>query len=465
MKKSAKKNTIKRKYSRFTSTKRGGLEKLLEEIHTLKNIAKKLEFTPAAVYYEITNHIVEKKVKGCNCANRDTCKIRQLCDYCRLRIKCRSCDHAAQKCPNFKKPYCDHECVCGLCNGCSKLCTDECHFTKRYYKADMAEKVANKKKRENRKGPRLNQEQIELINSVMTPLIREKGQSPAVVLFYHPELEISKSTFYRYVKAGYLALKPIDLQKLVKLKPRAKYDFTPKKLDPIPKEKNYEAFKKWKKENPSISWVEMDCVESVKGSQKTLLTLYFTKYSVQIAILLPTQSPKCVQDALDSIEKAVGHSNFQRLFPVILTDRGEEFRRHEDLEKSIARGKRTHIFYCDPYSSSEKAFCERNHEFIRMVLPDGTDFTDLTQDEVNIMMQHINSYLRETKKLVPIDRALKDWSPSVLSSFGLQKIQHDDVTLTPSLLEGFYRRTGQDPIKLQDIMEGKVTVEETIHKY
>ena len=464
-KNSSKKSDSKSRHAfvHFSTTVRGRLEQLIEEYHTLKDIAEKLGYTPAAVSYEIKNHIEEHKVIGCNCENRNTCKIHNLCDhFCPVK-KCRSCENAYKRCPNYKKPDCRHKGVCGVCNGCKLI--KVCHYSKRFYKADKADKFATDLKKSSRRGPRTNPEQIELINSALTPLIREKGQSPAVALFYHPEIEISKTTFYRYVKAGYLELKPIDLQKLVKLKPRVKYDFTPKKLDPIPKEKNYEAFKKWKKENPSTYWVEMDCVESVKESQKTLLTLYFTRYSVQIAFLLPTQSPKCVQDALDSIEKAIGHSNFKHLFPVILTDRGEEFRRHEDLEKSITRGKRTQVFYCDPYNSSEKAFCERNHEFIRMVLPAGTDFTDLTQDEVNTLMQHINSYLREAKKLVPIDRVLKEWNPMIIKVFGLQKIYHDDVTLKPCLLNDFYHRTGQDPVKLLDIVEGKTGIEETMHKY
>ena len=35
------------------------------------------------------------------------------------------------------------------------------------------------------------------------------------------------------------------------------------------------------------------------------------------------------------------------------------------------------------------------HEFIRRIIPKGTSFRDLTQDKVQLMMNHINSYTRK----------------------------------------------------------------------
>ena len=48
------------------------------------------------------------------------------------------------------------------------------------------------------------------------------------------------------------------------------------------------------------------------------------------------------------------------------------------------------MFYCNAYASYEKPHVERNHEFIRLVLPKGTAYTEptpfdgLTQGKVNL---------------------------------------------------------------------------------
>ena len=39
---------------------------------------------------------------------------------------------------------------------------------------------------------------------------------------------------------------------------------------------------------------------------------------------------------------------------------------------------------------------EKNHEFIRYVLPKGTPFEELLQTDINLMINHINSLGRES---------------------------------------------------------------------
>lgn len=57
--------------------------------------------------------------------------------------------------------------------------------------------------------------------------------------------------------------------------------------------------------------------------------------------------------------------------------------------------QRTQFFYCHPSSPFEKGACEVNHELLRRILPKGTSFDDLTQNDVNLIMSHINSYKRK----------------------------------------------------------------------
>jgi len=56
----------------------------------------------------------------------------------------------------------------------------------------------------------------------------------------------------------------------------------------------------------------------------------------------------------------------------------------------------TSVYYCNPSSPFQKPTVENNHEFIRRVLPKGSSFDDLTQADINLMMEHINSYTRRS---------------------------------------------------------------------
>ena len=77
-----------------------------------------------------------------------------------------------------------------------------------------------------------------------------------------------------------------------------------------------------------------------------------------------------------------------------------------------------------------------NHELIRRILPTGTSFDNLSQDDINLMMSHINSYTR--KKLndkSPYDIFSTIYGYDTLNKIGIKKINSNDVNLTPKLLK------------------------------
>ncbi|MEF9973805.1 MAG: hypothetical protein RR893_07725, partial [Clostridia bacterium] len=86
---------------------------------------------------------------------------------------------------------------------------------------------------------------------------------------------------------------------------------------------------------------------------------------------------KTVIDSIAKLYEGLGHDDFCKLFPVILTDNGSEFSHPSALEFAPDGRRRTQIFYCDPMASYQKPQVERNHEFIRTVLPKGTSFDSL----------------------------------------------------------------------------------------
>ena len=99
------------------------------------------------------------------------------------------------------------------------------------------------------------------------------------------------------------------------------------------------------------------------------------------------------------------------------------------------------MFYCNAYASCQKAHVERNHEFIRLVLPKGTSYTEpapfdgLTQRGVSLMMSHVNSYVRRgLGNKTPYDLFAREYGEDVAALFGISRIAANDVTLRPSLL-------------------------------
>ena len=93
----------------------------------------------------------------------------------------------------------------------------------------------------------------------------------------------------------------------------------------------------------------------------------------------------------------LSEDDYKKLFQVILTDDGHEFYYVENIEYNHKTGEyTTHLFFCDSSASWQKGGIEKNHEFIRYVLPKKTTFKNLTQNDCNIISNHINSLCRES---------------------------------------------------------------------
>ncbi len=87
-------------------------------------------------------------------------------------------------------------------------------------------------------------------------------------------------------------------------------------------------------------------------------------------------------------------------------------------------------------ASYQKACIEKNHEFIRYILPKGKSFSELTQGKVTLMTNHINSTARASlNNHTPFKLAQLLLDEVLLDSCNLQHILSDDVHLKPALLK------------------------------
>ena len=76
----------------------------------------------------------------------------------------------------------------------------------------------------------------------------------------------------------------------------------------------------------------MDTVKGRRERGKRLLTMIFQDNSIMLMFLMPDGKAESVKRVFDYLERGLGIERFQRIFPVILTDNGGEFKRVEELE-------------------------------------------------------------------------------------------------------------------------------------
>ena len=186
---------------------------------------------------------------------------------------------------------------------------------------------------------------------------------------------------------------------------------------------------------PDTSVTEMDTVEGRKGG-KVLLTIYFTNCDLMLAFIREANTARSVSDVFDYLDKSLGRESFRTLFPVILTDRGSEFTDPLSIECDEDGVIRTKIFYCDPQRSDQKGKIEVAHEMIRRILPKKTSFDNLTQEDIDLMMSHINSYKRKKLgNLSPYELFSSFYGEGLLPKLNIKQIPPNDINLTPKLLK------------------------------
>ena len=153
--------------------------------------------------------------------------------------------------------------------------------------------------------------------------------------------------------------------------------------------------------------------------------------------LIDSQTIQCVSKVFDWIRNTISIEEYKRIFEIILTDNGHEFFDPEYLELNPnTKEQISHVFFCDPSASYQKGAIEKNHEYIRYILPKGTSFNDLTQEDCNVLMSHINSVPRDSLKgKTPYQESLYFINEDLLTKLGIFLINYDDVSLSTDLLK------------------------------
>lgn len=278
-------------------------------------------------------------------------------------------------------------------------------------------------------------DEIMRIDGIVSPLLM-KGQSIHVVLENHKdEIMLDEKTVRNYVNKGLFTAKTIDLLNTVKMKPRRK-KASVKVEKAYRNGRTYRDFLAFTTENPDMPIVQLDSVEGTKGQgEPVLLTIHFVEAELMLAFKRDANTAKSVVEIFNRLYDILGKDTFKVLFQLCIADNGSEFTSPSALEIGPDGERRTRLFYTDPGAPYQKGACENNHSLIRRVIPKGASLREYSQDDINRVMNHINSYPR--KKLnnrSPFDTFSFIHGSSILEKLGVVRIAPDDVTLNPSLL-------------------------------
>ncbi len=143
---------------------------------------------------------------------------------------------------------------------------------------------------------------------------------------------------------------------------------------------------------------EMDTVVGGQGKGKSCLLVLTERASREELIFkMPNKKAESTVKTLDKLEKELGSKKFKETFKTITVDNGVEFLDFTGLEKSTdnKNSKRTEIYYCHPYCSSERGSNENANRLIRRFIPKGTNIDEIEDEFIQYIQDWINNYPRK----------------------------------------------------------------------
>lgn len=407
--------------SHITLEARLFIEESLNERLSITEIANKLSRNKSSILREIKRHITYVYPSSFNnkypCLKKDTCKVKNFNCY----ENCKNIE--IDLCPRLiPSPH--------TCNGCNHK--NGCRYVKMYYKAKEANSEYLNSWSEDRTGLRYtDEEQKVLDNTFYNLVINNRSIFHSLVIINNKGFDFKESNIYRQIKNDKLRLKYSDLPRNRKKK-RGQVDNNYKKPELV-EGHTYEDYISYKEKNPNDIEMQMDTVLGLAdGNEPVILTLEIVKISFMFIFKLEKKTFDNTLIKLQEFQSFLGQDTFNKIFKILLTDNGSEFRSISKITETFSE---INIFYCHPYASYEKGALENNHEFLRRVIPKGISLKQYSQKDYNLLSSHINSlYRKKLNGKCPFDLIEKYVSKELLEKIGLSHIEDTKVNLTPFLL-------------------------------
>lgn len=148
------------------------------------------------------------------------------------------------------------------------------------------------------------------------------------------------------------------------------------------------------------------------------------------------------RDQIMCSEKTVRNYIHQGIFTVRNIDLPDQVRYrprksnhdHFKVDKACRIG-RTLVFYCDPAVPSQKGAVENANKSYRRIFPKGKSLDGVTQEQVMLASNHINSFVRfSVGQRSAYETFAFLYGEGPLKKMGAELIAHDQIVLHPNLL-------------------------------
>lgn len=321
-----------------------------------------------------------------------------------------------------------------VCNGCPSI--KACPMFHYIYDPEDANAVYRETLVDSRLGINMTQKELESLALKVVPRL-QKGISIEVICMDDPTITVSSRTIYNLLNDGYFKPYGADRfsgRRMVNRKPRKKQEFKVRRDLKYVKGRTYADYGRYVQEHPEAVIWQMDTVYNDGSNGPFIQTFIHPQSLFMIGILHDSRTSQDMLDGLKRIHDQLGHQRFCEVFQVILTDRGSEFTRAEEMETLGCR-----LFYCDPMQSSQKPEVENNHILLRYICPKKTDLRVAglrSQEDLDLIFSHINSYSRKSRMgrtpVEFIEFLLRD--EDLATQLGIRKIPRPEVCLKPCLI-------------------------------
>jgi IS30 family transposase len=192
-------------FKHFSLEERVAIQNELNSQKSFKAIAEQLGKAPSSISREVRRHIEQKETGGYgrkfnDCIDRSSCSLENICKgaFPCTRKYCRNCDKCKDICSNYRKEVCERLSKAPyVCNGCEKR--RKCTLEKSVYKAVAANEEAALLLRESRSGIALAEEEIQRIDDIVTPLVRQGQSIHHICSTNKDSVMCSERTIYNYV--------------------------------------------------------------------------------------------------------------------------------------------------------------------------------------------------------------------------------------------------------------------------
>ena len=427
---------------------------------TFAELAGMLSRAESTIANEVKNRMIwSNRGYGCTnavCAHFETCsKAYRNADGRKIPFKSqRKCfemceDYVRRVCPKLgRAPY--------VCNGCDKQ--NACPLRKRFYVADAAQANYRGILSDARRGAQADEGMVADMNAALKDPVLRGRQSIRAVMAARPEAfhGFCERSVYNYANSQLFDAKRGDMPLMCRRRPPKQGGTVPKTDAKCRVGRTYQDYLSFLGLNFGVQPVEIDTVVGSAGG-KALYTMMFS-CGLMLAFLRDARTSQTTTRIFNMLQDVAGLEFFMTLFPAVLADNGPEFSNPKMVEffrpdpehNPTKLERRTWMFFCDPYRSTQKPHVENNHLLVRRVMPKGASFDGLRQEQVDRMISHVNSYPRASLDgKTPYDEFTSFYGErgrEFLERLGIRRINADCVTLDPSLLGPDFRREADNAI-------------------